>query len=222
MKCRVPAIAASALAAAMTLAFSPGANAAVKARILTYTEQSTTNWTGLGVDAGNYSRSWENQRVELRPHLAFTYNWHLRTAVTGARSSSGQTVVVGGRRYVRTGNGRWTSSTLTPKQIRTYEYGMDPNVTLAKIDALPGIRRVAARHYRVTGTYARVGSFLAFYNMSASYFEGSDIKTFRIDLWVDSHGRPVKDAVAGRSAIWAFSLVETFANYNKPVVIRVP
>jgi hypothetical protein len=222
MKCRVPAIAASALAAAMTLAFSPGANAAVRARILTYTEQSTTNWTGLGADAGNYSRSWENQRVELSPHLALTYNWHLTTVTTGVHSSSGQTVVVGGRDYTRTGNGPWTSKTLTPQRIRTYEYGMDPDVTRAKIDALPGITRVAAGHYRVTGTYAKVGSFLAFYDMSASYFEGSDIKTFTIDLWVDSSGRPVKDAVAGRSAIWAFSLVETFANYNKPVVIRAP
>jgi hypothetical protein len=70
---------------------------------------------------------------------------------------------------------------------------MDPNVTLAKIDALPGITRVAARHYRLTGTYAKVGSFLAFYNMSASYFKGSDIKTFKIDLWVDA-------------SIWEFSI----------------
>jgi hypothetical protein len=45
-----------------------------------------------------------------------------------------------------------------PGQLRA---GTEPYVSLAKFDALHGVRRVGARHYRVTGTYAQVGSFLA-------------------------------------------------------------
>jgi hypothetical protein len=223
MKRRVPAIAASALAAAMALTFSPAANAAAKAKILTYTEQASFDFTGLGADAGNYFRTWQNERVELGPRLEFAYNWHDKNRLNGVHSSSGQTVIVGDRRYTRSGSGPWTSKALTAKQRRAYEYGLDPNVTLAKFYASPGIKRVAAGHYRVTGTYARVGSFLFYeYGMTASFFKGSNVKTFTIDLRVDRSRRPVKVTVTGRSSTWEFSITEAFAHYNKPVVIRVP
>jgi hypothetical protein len=223
MKCRVPVIAASALAATLTLAISPGANASPKAPIRTYTEQGSVNFTGLGGNASFYSRDWGNERVELGPHLAFAANEHSAFRLNGVHTSSSQLDIVGGRIYTRTGNGPWTGKTLTGGQLRTWLQELNPYVALAKFDALPGVRRVAAGHYRVTGSYAKVGSFLSWeYGLTATSFKGTNIKTFTIDLWVDSKGRPVKITGAARSSNTAFSVTETFGNYNKPLVIRVP
>lgn len=224
MKSRIPAIAASALAAAMALAFSPGANAAPKAPILTYTERASINFTGLSGRIVYYSRHWGNERVELSPHLAFASNLHNTYRLNGVvHTSSGQMDIVGGRIYTRNGNGPWTGKTLTRSQLRTWRRELNPYVTLLKFDALPGVRHLAARHYRVTGTYARIGSFLSWeYGLTAASFRGSNIKIFAINLWTDAKGRPVKITGAGRSSTTKFSVTETFGNYNKPVVIRVP
>lgn len=208
----------------MAIAFSPGiANATPKVPIRTYTEQGSVNFTAIGRGTSYYSRHWGNERVELSPRLAFAANLHDTYRLNGVHTSSSQLDIVGGRLYTRTGNGPWKSTTLTPSQLRTWAQELNPYVTLAKFNALPEVKRVAAGHFRVTGTYAKIGSFLSWeYGLTAASFKGSNIKTFTIDLWADSKGRPVKIAGAARSSNIAFSVTETFANYNKPVVIRVP
>jgi hypothetical protein len=223
MKCRVPAIAASALAAAMALAFPSGAHAISKVPIRSYTEQGSIRFAALEGDKAYFSRNWGNEKVELTPHLAFSDNWHSQYRLRGVHSSSGQVEIVGGRLYTRTGNGRWTVKRLTAKQRATWVRQLNPYVALAKFGSLPGVKRVAMRHFRVTGTYAKIGSFLSWeYGLTAASFRGSNIKIFAINLWTDAKGRPVKITGAGRSSTTKFSVTETFGNYNKPVVIRVP
>jgi hypothetical protein len=94
---------------------------------------------------------------------------------------------------------------------------------LTKFKALRGVHRVAAQHYRVTGTYAQTGSFLAWeYALTASEAKDSNLKSFTINFWVDSSGRPTRITVASQSPTLKLSITETFGHYNKPVVIRVP
>jgi hypothetical protein len=223
MKRRIPVMVASALAAATALAFSPGAHAAAKPVIRTYTEQGSVNFTGVGTNARYFFRTWGNEKVELRPRLAFNDNWHSKFRRDGVRTSAGQLAIGGNRRYTRIGGSRWAVKTLTANQLRTWAHELDPSVALAKFDALPGVRRLAARHYRVTGTYSKIGSFLAWeFTLPAASFSGSNIKIFTIDVWTDPAGRPVKISGSARSSKLSFSVTETFTNYNKPVTIKIP
>jgi len=106
---------------------------------------------------------------------------------------------VGDHQYTRNGNGRWAISTLSSKALASYARELNPYVSLAKFDALHGVRRVGARHYRVTGTYAQVGSFLAWeYGLTASHFKGGSIKAFTIDVVLDSGGRTALNGLALR------------------------
>jgi hypothetical protein len=220
---RLAALAVSASAIAAVLGFSPGVNAAVRAPIRTYTEQGRIVFTGTGSDKAYYSNSSGNEKVVLSPHVAFADDWRNAYNLGGVHASFGQLDIVGDHKYVRSGNGRWTVSTLNARALGTWAEELDPYVSLAKFDALHGIRRVGTGHYRVSGTYGQVGSFLAWeYGLTANSFEGGGIKTFTLDMVLDSSGRPVKITAVGRSSTLAFAVTETFANYNKPVTISVP
>ena len=220
---RLAAMAVSASAIAAVLGFSPGVNAAVRAPIRTYTQQARIAFTGTGSDKGYYSNYSENEKVALRPHVALAGDWRNAYHLGGVHSSFGQLNIVGDHKYVKNGNGRWTVSTLNAKALGTWAQDLNPYVSLAKFDALHGIRRVGTGHYRVSGTYAQVSSFLTWeFGLTANSFEGGGIKTFTIDMVLDSSSRPVKITAAGRSSTLAFAVTETFANYNKPVTISVP
>jgi hypothetical protein len=220
---RLAAIAVSASAVATAFAFSHSANAAAEAPIRTYTEQAGVNFTGIGSGAGFYSKIADKEKVILSPHLALASNWRNSYDLNGVHKSAGQTDMVGEHRYTRNGNGRWATSTVSTKARATYARELNPYVSLSTFDALRGIRRAGTWHYRVTGTYAQVGSFLAWeFSLTASSFKGSGIKTITIDMVLGSGGRPVKITAAGQSSIMAFTASETFTNYNKPVKISAP
>jgi hypothetical protein len=211
---RFTAIAASALAAAMSLGFTPGAHAAAKAPIQSYRETFSVVFTGFGKYAGYYSRYTGSETVALRPHLALDTNWANAFKLHGVHRSSGQADIGNGRLYTRTGNGR---------QYSTYAYEYNPYTTQAKFDALPGVQRTTPRHLLVKGTYAKVGSYLAWeFGATAPEFKGTNFKTFTIELWVDASGRPVLTAAFAKSALYTFSAVEIFSRYNLPVTIKIP
>jgi hypothetical protein len=219
---RFTAAAASAITAATMLAFSPAAQAAAKAPNRTYTEQATISFTGVGAQRGFSSVLTETEKVILGPHLASASSWHDVIQLKVPNVSSGETVVIGGRLYTRIGN-RWGVKLLTAKQLSAYAAKANPYVLLAKFRALGGIRPVAPRHFLVTGTYAQVGSFLAWeFGLNARSFSGTGLKAFRIQFWVDANGRPVRTSVTGQSSTTGFQAGEVFTGYNKPVVIKAP
>ena len=219
---RFTTAAASAVTAATMLAFSPAAQAAAKAPIRTYTEQATISFTGVGAQRGFSSALTETEKVILSPHLASASSWHDVIQLKVPNVASGETIIIGGRLYTRIGN-RWGVKFLTAKQLSAYAAKADPYVLLAKFRALRGIRPVAPRHFLVTGTYAQVGSFLAWeFGLTARSFAGTGVKTFRIQFWLDASGRPVRASATGGSSTAQFQATEAFAGYNNPVVIKVP
>jgi hypothetical protein len=220
---RLTAVAASAITAATMLAFSPAAQAAGKAPIRAYTEHATISFTSVGSRAGFSSTFTEAERVILSPRLAAASNWSDVFHLKVPHVSSGQAVIIGNRLYTRTGNGRWGVKLLTTRQLANYAAKGTPYVALAKFDALRGIRLVAPRHYLVSGAYAQIGSFLAWeFGLNAGSFAGTGITTFRVQFWLDASGRPVFIGATARSSTTEFAVAEVFANYNKPVVIKVP
>jgi hypothetical protein len=223
MKRRLTAIAASALAAAISVGISPGAHAAAKAPIRTYTERFSVVFTGFGRYAGFYSRYTGSEKVALRPHLGLDTTWAEDFNLKGVHHLSGQADIGGGRLYSRNGNGKWAVTKLTAKQIGTFTYQYNPYTTRAKFDALPGVHRATARHYLAKGTYAQIGSFLAWeFHMTAEHFKGTNFKIFTIQLWLDTSGRPTLASASASSSLYTFSATEIFGNYNKPVTIKIP
>jgi hypothetical protein len=215
------AVSASAIATAFT--FPHNANAATRVPLRTYTEQADVNFTGIGSGAGFYSKTSESEKVILSPHLAMASSWRNSYDLNGVHKSAGQADIVGNHRYTRNGSGRWVTSTLSTKALAAYARELNPYVSMSKFGALRGIRRAGTGHYRVTGTYAQVGSFLAWeFSLTASSFKGTNIKTLTIDMMLDSNGSSAKITVAGRSSTLELAASETFTNPNKPVKIGAP
>jgi hypothetical protein len=220
---RRTALAVSAAAIAAVLGFPPGAGAATRAPIRAYTEQTLVAFTGGGSDAGYVSGGSDTEQVALLPHVALADNFRTTYDSAGVHLATGQVDIVGARKFVRNGAGRWTILALDARALGRLAQDLSPYVTVARFDALPGIRRVGTRHYRVSGSYQQVGTFLAWqFGLTANSFAGRGITTLSIDLILDTSGRPVSIAAAGHSPAMRFVAAETFARYNQPESISAP
>jgi hypothetical protein len=213
-----------AVSAAAACVFSLNANAAAKAPIRTYTEQATLSFTGIGSDKGFYSREAAGERVALSPRLALastnSTSYRLNGVVHNASSRFG---IVGGHTYLKKGAGPWVTSTLSAKAKAGDEQALNPYVSLARFDKLPGVHRVSPGHYRVTGPFAKISPFVRYeWGLAADAFAGTGTKTLTVTAVLDSGGRPVTFTASGRSASNVFTATETFGHYNKPVTITAP
>ena len=129
--------------------------------------------------------------------------------------------IVGNHTYTRANNGCWVAGTLTAKARASDERAADPYVSLAQFGKLPGVRRVSAGCYTVTGPFAKTSPFVRYeFGLAPNAFEGTNTLTVAVTL--DSGGRPVRFTASGRSASNVFAATETSAHYNKPVTITAP
>ena len=217
-------LAVTVISAAAACVFSSNANAAAKAPIRTYTEQASVSFTGIGPDQGFYSKGRGGARVALSPRLALASTYVTSNRINGkVGSTSSRFDIVGNHTYLRKGSGRWVTGTLTAKARATDEQALNPYVTLAHFDKLPGIRRVSPGHYSVTGPFAKISPFVLYeWGLASDAFKGSGTKTLAVTMVLDSGGRPVRITASGRSANNMFAATETFAHYNKPVTITAP
>lgn len=213
-----------AVSAAAACAFSLNANAAAKAPIKTYTQQASVSFTGLGPVKGSYSKAWDTETVALSPQLALASTTRNSNRDNGKiQNTSSRFDIVGSRTYVKKGGGRWVTGTLTAKIRAEDERGLNPYVSLAMFDKLPGIRRVSPGHYSVTGPLAKISPFVRYeFGLASNSFAGTRTKTLTVAVVLDSGGRPVKITASSRSANTLFTATETFAHYNKPVTITAP
>jgi len=221
MRRRLAVIAVSAAAAC---AFSLNANAAAKAPIKTYTEQASLSFTGIGSDQGFYSKEWGGEKVMLSPRLALASTMRTSYRLHGiVHNASSQFDIVGNHTYVKNGSGRWVTGTLSAKARASDARALDPYVSLALFDQLPGVRRVSPGHYGVTGPFAKISRFVRYeFGLASDAFAGTGTKTLTVTVVLDTGGRPVKITASGRSATNVFAATETFAHYNKPVTITAP
>ncbi len=152
-----------AVSAAVACTFSLNANAAAKAPIRTYTEQVSIAFTGIGPDRGFYSKERGGEKVVLSPRLALAVTSVTSNRINGKVSSTSTGFdIVGNHTYLRKGSGRWVTGTLTAKARATDEQALNPYVTLAHFDKLPGIRRASPGHYSVTGPFAKISPFVLY------------------------------------------------------------
>jgi len=214
----------TAVSVAAACAFSLNAQAAAKAPIKTYTEQASVSFTGIGPDKGFYSKERAAETVALSPRLALASSFVLSQRLDGkVTATSTRFDIVGNHTYLKKGSGRWVTGTLTAKARATDEQALNPYVTLAHFDKLPGIRRVSPGHYSVTGSFAKISPFVRYeFSLASDAFKGTGTRTLTVTVTLDSGGRPVKITANGRSANNLFAATETFAHYNKPVTITAP
>jgi hypothetical protein len=217
-------LAVIAVSAAAACVFSLNANAVAKAPIRTYTEQATVSFTGIGSDKGFYSKARGGATVMLSPRLALastdTTSYRLHGVVHNASSRFD---IVGSHTYLKKGNGRWVTSALSAKAKAGDEQALNPYVSLARFDKLPGVHRVSPGHYSVTGPFATISPFVRYeWGLAADAFAGTGTKTLTVTAVLDSGGRPIGFTASGRSANNVFTAAETFGHYNKPVTITAP
>jgi hypothetical protein len=213
-----------AVSAVAVCTFSLNANAAAKAPIRTYTEQASVSFTGIGSAKGFYSKEWGGEKVALSPWLAVASNVRTSFRLQGVVHNASRLFdIVGNHTYTKAGNGRWVTGPLTAKARASDERAADPYVSLARFGKLPGVRRVSAGRYTVTGPFAKISPFVRYeFGLAANAFAGTGTKTLTVAVTLDSGGRPVKITASGRSASNVFAATETFAHYNKPVTITAP
>jgi len=217
-------LAVIAISAAAAGAFSLNANAASAASIRTYTEQASVSFTGIGSDQGFYSRESAAEKVALSPRLAVASTDSTSYRLQGVvHSASSRFEIVGNHTYTKKGSGRWVTGALSAKARAADERALNPYVSLARFDKLPGVRRVSPGHYRVTGPFAKLSPFVRYeWSLAADAFAGTGTTTLTVTAVLDSGGRPVTFTASGRSANNVFTATETFGHYNKPVTITAP
>ena len=217
-------LALTVISAAAACALSLNANAAARAPIKTYTERAGVSFTGIGRDKGFFSKEQGAETVALSPRLALASTSVLSQRLDGKVTAiSSRFDIVGNHTYLKKGSGRWVVGNLTAKARATDEQALNPYVTLAHFDKLPGIRRVSPGHYSVTGPFAKISPFVLYeFGLASDAFKGSGTKTLAVTMVLDSGGRPVRITASGRSANNVFAATETFAHYNKPVTITAP
>ena len=225
MKRTLLVTAACVLSFGMTLGGLSTADAASKATIRTYTEHATISFKGIGDGVKGYqSFGTDSESVILAPHLALKgstgnyilWNGHLS-------QSSGQFYIVGKRSFTKTGSRPWVVKSLTAAGLAHYAYELNPYVSVSKFDRLPGIRRLSATRYILTGSPSRLMPFLSYeYGLTTKSFENTRIKSITVALLLDSSGRPAEFAISGRSSAYVFAVIETFSNYNQPLTITAP
>jgi hypothetical protein len=213
-----------AVSAAAACTFSLNANAAAKAPIRTYTEQTSISFTGIGKDQGFFSNERGGERAALSPRLALASTSRTSNRIDGkVHNASSRFDIVGNHTYVKQGSGRWVVGPLTTKARAHDERALNPNVSLGMFGKLPGVHRVSPGHYSVTGPFAKISPFVRYeFGLAANAFAGTGTKKLTVTAVLDSGGRPVKFTASGRSANNVFTATETFSHYNKPVTITAP
>jgi hypothetical protein len=138
-------------------------------------------------------------------------------------NASSQFDIVGNHTYLKKGSGPWVRGSLSAKDRAAYARLLNPYVSLAQFNALPGVHRVSPGHYSVTGPFARISPFVRHeFDLASDAFAGTGTKALTVTLALDPAGRPVKITASGRSASNVFTAAETFAHYNKPMTITAP
>jgi hypothetical protein len=217
--------AACVLSCGLALGTWSSANASSKATIRTYTEHATVSFKGVGGGVKGYlSYGTDSESVILAPHLALKSSTGTYVVLQGHVSqSSGRFDIVGRHSYTKLGGQPWMVESLSAASTAHYAQQLNPYIALSKFSVLPGIRRLSATRFTVTGSVSRISSFLSWeYSLPAKAFAGTGIRTVTVNLLLDNRGRPVKFTVAARSSTYVVSVTETFSNYNQPLTISAP
>jgi hypothetical protein len=218
------ATAATAALAGTALAIPAAASASAQAPIRTFTGQGSVALTGVGVDKGwyhDYSQAW---KVTLSPGFSAVTTFHASYIDDNKHVIlSGRDDFFGHTQYFEENNGAWKRTTLTNGELRTTAAAESPYSMQAKFDTLSGVHKVGDGEYQVTGSDAKVGSFLdSAFGLPASAVSGNKIASVTIDLWKGPAGRPLKVAVSGASPTVHLYAQETFGNFNKPLTLHAP
>lgn len=216
--------AACVLSCGLALGTWSSANASTRV-IRTYTEHATISFKGVGGGVKGYlSYGTDSESVILAPRLALKSSTGNYTVLHGhVTQSSGRFDIVGKHSYTKPGSQPWIVMSLTAANLTRYAQQVNPYIALAKFSVLPGIRRLSATRFTVTGSLSRVDSFLSWeYDLPMKAFQGTGIKTVTINLLLDNRDRPAQFTASARSSTYVVSIAETFSNYNQPLRITAP
>lgn len=217
--------AACVLSCGLAIGTWSSANASSKATIRTYTEHATISFKGIGDGVRGYlSYGTDSESVILAPHLALKSSTGNYTVLRGRVSQeSARFDIVGKHSYSKVGSQPWIIRSLTATNLAHYAQQLNPYIALSEFSALPGIRKLSATRFTVTGSLSRVDSFLAWeYSLPIKAFTGTGIKTVTINLLLDNRDRPALFTVSARSSAYVVAISETFSNYNQPLTIHAP
>jgi hypothetical protein len=225
MNHRFTAVLASALAASTVLAvpFAAGAQTSARSSVRTYAARFELDITSIGAAKGYGIRLAGSGEVALRPQLALRASTR-ETVSLGPQhqSQSERLYLVGKRAYVRDhGARKWTQGKVPGGELRLIRRLFNPVAVQAGVKEFGHVRRVGARHYRVTGDSGQVKAFLS-KQLGLRDLSGLGLKTATINLWDNARHQPVKITLVVRTSTVAISAAMTIVGYNKHLAIRAP